>query len=116
MKDVSWADPPYSSHADYTELCEQSKPSDFFFYVKEDLEPTFGCSIIYLVPILYFEKEKYEWDQSMFLYHILPEDFGEDMESVWSCERPLAEVQQDMLDRGFKESAEFNALIDQNYD
>jgi len=116
MNSLAWADPPYSDHDAYEQLCENSKPSDFYFSVKEDMSFTNGFTFIAIVPKLYFVSEKCMWDQSMFLEHILPEDCSEAMESVWDCERSADEVRKDMLARGFEENEEFSKLVDEDYD
>jgi hypothetical protein len=115
MSDVSWEDPPYNT-PEYEELCKNSKPSDFYFDVKADLEVCSGYTMIAIVPKLYFHKEGYMWDQSMNLNHILPDDLSEAMESCWDSERSAEEVRKDLLARGFEENAKFTALVSYDYD
>lgn len=117
MKDISqppynltWENPTIRSEAAYEHLCENSQPSDFYFHVSDDYnEP--GFTIISIVPKVFFEKEKCMWDQSMYLKNILPEDFGEEMESVWGCERNIEEVRKDLFARGFEENEEFSKIL-----
>jgi hypothetical protein len=104
MKNVSWEDPPYQDYEQYLQLCHKSVPSDFFFSVSEDSFSGIGCSIS-ICPKLYFQKENDMWDQSMDLDHILPSDLFEAMESVWTSERSMEDVRNDLLSRGFEENA-----------
>jgi hypothetical protein len=50
-------------------------------------------------------------DESMLIDNILPNDFGEDMESVWSSERSVDEVREDLLARGFQENKKFSNFM-----
>src|SRR5271154_1291907 len=107
MSNISWEDPPYNNRTEYAQLCENSKPSDFYFSVKEGLEVVGGDTMVAIVPKVYFQKEGCMWDQSMFLEHILPDDLGECMTSCWATDRGAEEVRQDLLTRGFEENKKF---------
>ena len=95
----------------YDKLCKQSSPADFYFAVSNSLsfdpEENDAFTFIALVPKVYFNKEGCMWDQSMNLDHILPEDFGEEMESIWGTSRNIEDVRKDMLARGFEENKDF---------
>src|SRR5271167_4049365 len=95
---------------------ENSKPSDFYFSVKEGLEVVGGDTMVAIVPKVYFQKEGCMWDQSMFLEHILPDDLGECMTSCWETERSAEEVRQDLLTRGFEENKKFSKMVGEDYD
>lgn len=117
MKDYTWEDPPYGEEDQYEELCDNSKPSDFYFHVMEDIqEMSFGATIIAIVPKLYFHKEKCMWDQSMFLNHILPSDFNESMESIWDSDRSVDEIRSELLNLGFEENLEFSKLFQKDFE
>lgn len=114
---MSWENPPYHNEEAYEKLCENSKPSDFYFHAQNDVnEVSFGATWIAIVPKEYWNTHKYMWDQSMFLDHILPEDFGESMESIWDSERPVEEVRKDLLARGFEENEEFTNSVKKDFD
>lgn len=114
MKNFSWINPPFQNKTLYEDLCISSKSSDFYFYLKEDLNE--NIISIYLVPVLYFKKEKNIIDEyDLDIQHLLPKDFMYEMESVYYCDRPFIEVQKDMLNRGFKQNKRFNQLIDKKY-
>jgi len=105
----------YSSNTyeEYENLCINSKPSDFYFYVGpiapgEDDE---DYSFIHIVPKIFFDTYNHMWDQSMNLNHILPEDFGEEMECIWSCERSKEEVITDLIERGFEKNYKFTEFM-----
>jgi hypothetical protein len=115
MNNLSWENPPYGDRKAYQELCQNSKPSDFYFDVKANLGVD-GFTMITIVPKLYFDKEGYMWDQSMNLNHILPADLSEAMESCWDSERSAEEVRQDLLARGFEENTKLSALVGEEYD
>ena len=102
-------------HDQYDSLCANSKPSDFYFAVMQ--EPNYNnLTTVAMAPKAYFNAEGYMWDQHMMIERILPEDFGEDMESVWSSERSAEEVRRDLLSRGFEESVNFTALVNESFD
>jgi len=104
---ATWEDPPYGSD-DYTTLCENSKPSDFYFAISNNLafsddeedEGTF----IAVVPKAYFNKEKCMWDQSMQIEHLFPDDFSEAMECIWESDRSSEDVKADLIAKGFEEN------------
>ena len=108
-----WEDPPYGDLDEYKRLCLNSTPSDFFFCAQET---EMGGSYIALVPKVYFLKEKYMWDQSMPLDHILPSDFSEAMESVWESDRSVSDLKKDLLGRGFEENEQFSKLVAEDYE
>lgn len=117
MKEYSWADPPYSNDDAYTELCEQSKPSDFYFCAIKDIDGcSYGETMIGIVPKEYFDSFGFMWDQTMFLEHILPEDFSESMECIWDSDRPAPSVRQEMLALGFEENEKFSKLFKKDFD
>jgi hypothetical protein len=107
---MNWEDPPYNDEEAYSELCAKSMPSDFYFSVSESDDFTHGYVFISLVPKVFFHKEGYMWDQSMFLDHILPDDFDESMESIWESPRSVEEIRADLLARGFEENEAFTKL------
>jgi hypothetical protein len=90
-------------------LCKSSTPSDFFFHVGAD--PDAG-TIVSICPKSYFEESGYMYDGHLNLSHILPKDFADEMECVWSCERSVDDVKKDMLSRGFEKSEDFDDLFD----
>jgi hypothetical protein len=92
----------------YDKLCQNSKPSDFYFDLLDDN----GITIINLSPKLFFDKNECMFDQPMYLEHILPDDFGDEMENVWSSERSIDEVRKDLLERGFMEEPKLTNMSD----
>jgi hypothetical protein len=115
MSKMSWEKPPYHNDDTYMKLCENSKPSDFYFVAQKDYE---GFVMVAITPKLYFHKNGYMWDQSMQIEHLLPNDLSESMESVWESDsdRTVEEIRQDMLSRGFEENEQFTELVAQEYD
>ena len=113
---ISWdnLDEVYENEEDYEALCEKSKPSDFYFAVNkfmdfcagEDEDARDGYTYIAIVPKVYFNKENCMWDQSMYLDHILPDDFNEAMESIWECERSIEDARKVLIEMGFEENSE----------
>ena len=113
---VSWADPPYNDEDEYFALCENSKPSDFYFAAKDHSGCFGGITMIVLVPKDYFQQEHCMWDQSMDLKHILPDYFFESMESVWESDQSVYDVRKDLLTRGFIENDELSSMIAEDFD
>lgn len=103
----------------YWELCKNSTPADFYFAVSNSLDfdpdENDAFTFVSIVPKAYFNKEGCMWDQSMKLDHILPEDLGEEMESIWGTHRDIEEVRKDMLARGFEENADFTKAAREYY-
>ncbi len=94
----------------YEQLCAESKGSDFYFHVSGPDEYNHSARI-YVVPVVYFLKTHYAWDQSLHLDHLLPEDCLESMECVWETDLSVGEVMGFMAQRGFTENDEFSALV-----
>jgi hypothetical protein len=101
----------------FENMCAKTKASDYYFYV-DDSQPWIylGKTYIYicLTPIAYFKRRGCMFDCSMYLDHILPDDFSESMESTWECPRSLEDIKQDLLSRGFVDNEEFNAFMKVN--
>lgn len=118
MKDqeASWKNPPYNNDdgAAYEQLCQQSTPVDFIFFVKPNPPDNIIKTMIVVTPKAYFLKEGYCWDQHMSLAHILPADFDDIMEGTYISERDPEEVRQDMLNRGFQENQKFSEFLANN--
>ena len=88
----------------YEELCEKSKPSDFYFYAKNSTDVSGEVfTDIVITPKAFYDKSGHFWDQHMNIEHILPDDFENLMEGIWSSERTIKEIKQDMIARGFEE-------------
>jgi hypothetical protein len=108
---LSWDNLDDYDHKEYDELCKQSTPADFYFAVSNSLSfdpnDNDAFTFIAIVPKAFFDKERCMLDSSMDLEHILPEDFGEEMEGIWSTSRSVDEVRKDMLERGFEENQKF---------
>lgn len=114
---ISWEtlETNYNSNKweEYDNLCKSSKPSDFYFYVGplapgEDNE---NYSFIHIIPKIFFDTYNHMWDQSMDIDHILPEDFGEEMECIWGCKRSIEKIKADLIERGFLESPAFTEFM-----
>ena len=112
MKDLTWADPTTKDWDAYKLLCKNSKASDFYFAAQVYDEYT----MVAIVPKEFFHAFGYMWDQHMPIDHILPNDMGEMMESVWDSERSVEEVRADLLARGFEETEKFMTLVNRSYD
>lgn len=112
MKDLTWKDLSSRDWDSYSALCKNSKASDFYFAAQVYDEYT----MVAIVPKEFFHTFGYMWDQHMPLDHILPDDMGEMMESVWDSERSVEEVRADLLARGFEENEKFTKLVAVAYD
>lgn len=117
MNNLSWEDPPYHNSKEYEELCQNSKPSDFYFAVHESCDSSMGYTYVSIVPKLYFHKYGYMWDQSMFLDHLLPQDLIEAMECIWDAETlSVEDLRKDLLARGFEENEKFSTMASEDLD
>ncbi len=105
----------------FDKLFVSATPSDFYFHVVEDpYDPTYP--MIHLVPVDYFEETAQNpdggrcWDQHLNLDHLLPPDeFGCEMECVWSCEKDKKELEEWLLLQGFRQNSEFSEIIEEGY-
>jgi hypothetical protein len=91
----------------YTKLCKSSKPSDFYFTVKEDEDlDLYVC----ITPVVYFDTNECEFDQSLEIEHLLPEDFYEEMEGTYSVDRDCSvqEIEEELEALGFLRSEKFD--------
>lgn len=113
----SWEDPPYHNRAEYKKLCEESKSSDFYFYVYDESfeyddtdDNQDDVAYVAIIPKAYFHANNCMWDQSMFLDHLLPNGYCECMEGVWDVECSKEFARKQMLDSGFEENKKFTEM------
>lgn len=94
----------------YEKLCKQSKASDFYFSVQKD-EDLELC--VYITPVSYFDEKNVQFDQSLMIEHLLPEDFYEEMEGCYAVDRDcsLEEIEEELTDLGFCKSDEFDEFM-----
>ena len=99
----------------YEELCQNSKPSDFYFYVHKGPPEQDVCTDISIVPKQFFNVTDGMYDQFMDLSHILPEYCEDFEEAMWSCSKDIKKVRKDLLKLGFEENEKFNKCCERDY-
>lgn len=91
------------------------KPSDFYFYVSNDMDehsPEYPHYFV-LVPVVFFEREGCMYDQELtpFVGRHLPDDVGESCSCNFSFAAEPEEMREELSKRGFLRSEKFDAFM-----
>ncbi len=91
------------------------KPSDFYFYVSNDVDehsPDYPHYFV-LVPVSFYERNPYMYDQELTSYveKYLPDDVGESCSSSFVFATTPDEMREELSKRGFLRSEKFDAFM-----
>lgn len=89
------------------------KPKDFYFAIQwhDDVEAT----VIYMVPVDYYDLHNKMLNDSMPIVHLLPAYFEETIECIYEADAiPVERVVHDLTSRGFSHNYFFQQYIDKN--
>lgn len=92
-----------------TPLCKEAEPSDFYFNIQDDGS---GYCFISIVPVLFFDKHGSFFDETIPIDHLLPDDFEEEMECTYGCDRSAEDVREELLGLGFRVSDDVDKLCE----
>lgn len=126
IQSMNWVDFYYGNLKDdnpnyptlLEDLIKNSKPSDYIFAFFKD-EFTEDFSVIYIIPKQlyqesindYYESSVLKMDEHIDISHLLPEEFGSDMECIWSCELSEDVAKNMLTNLGFEFSQQLQDLL-----
>lgn len=121
------ADPESESGDSLFEICDSPeayafyekhdlfKPSDFYFYVSDDVDPHSPEYPHYfvLVPVVFFERDGYMYDQELtpLMGRHLPDDVAESCSCNFTFAAKPEEMREELTKRGFLRSEKFDAFM-----
>jgi hypothetical protein len=113
LADNLWSNETYAFYEKHQNLFE---PADFYFYVsdkKDEFSPEYPYWFV-LTPVAYFDRNECQYDQevSHLIGSHLPDDCGESSSCNFSSATSPDELREELLKRGFVQSAKFDAFMD----
>jgi hypothetical protein len=106
-----WNDAAFTGEIDedaIEALWAATTADEFYFALSSAFEGDPGTRILFC-PVEYYEENEYQFDQYTPISHLLPVDFKQECEAIFSSPRSWDEIRADLLARGFQENDEFSS-------